>query len=425
MGCFNATCIVSGLAIEAGDPVRFLALTESRYYKGNHHICYVTGRWQPRTAPLRAEYNDYGSIENIQESLAERVFFKSFDRDVIEKGVGDNQCHDVQVRKGMSRDEWLTALWEGRVFVDEDRNPNYVHEDKDEYHQKGVPTLIRIEKVLKDADLPVVTEYGAKGFVIDDVIEGFVRVRYGRFGEDQKTKTLEKALKIINAAGYAAMITCGTGNYPNDAEILVAPKPGIVNQNGSEFRLHVAGLDPEERRKPERAVSQAMIREDVWQILLNTTIESWSGTWSFETMKEHAHKALADELAFRKQQETETDPTAQASKDLRRMFSLRDNDHKNIFLGAMLPFEGISGFYFREAYELGIELAKSEDELLTFMDDLAEMIFVQMAYSDIHGQWHPTTNSSQEGNWKGHREFLLKLAGIKGKWEDEQDADDE
>lgn len=424
MGCFNATCIVSGLAIEAGDPVRFLALTESGYYNGNDHICYVTGRWQPRTAPLRAEYNDYGSIENVQESLSERVFFKLFDLDVIEKGVGDNQCHDVHVRKGMSQDEWLTALWEGRVFVDDDsemRNPNYVHEDKDEYHRKGIPTLARIEKVLKEADLPVTTEYGAKGFVIDDVTEGFIRVRNGRFEEDQKTKALEKALKIIQAAGYAGMIMCGTGNYANNAEILVAPKPGTVNENGSQFRLSVAGLN-KEHSKSERAVSQAMIREDVWQILLNMTIQSWRGAeeWTYALVKAHAHQALVEEREWKKKLDT---PSPEERALLALKHSLREDGHGNLFLQYMRGPEGVSGVYFRQAFELATELATSDAELEAFVDDLAEMMFVQMAYSHIHGQWHPTTNSGQEGNWEAHREFLLKLAKIKGKWEEDEDED--
>lgn len=423
MGCFNATCIVSGLAIEAGDPVRFLALSESRYHKGNEHICYVTGRWQPRTAPLRAEYNDYGSIENIWESLSKRVFFKSFDLDAIEKGVGDNQCHDVHVRKGMSQDEWLEALWEGRVFVDDDaemRNPNFVHEDKDEYHRKGIPTLACIEKVLKEADLPVTTEYGAKGFVIDDVTEGFIRVRNGRFEEDQKTKALEKALKVIQAAGYAGMIMCGTGNYANNAEILVAPKPGTVNENGSQFRLSVAGLN-KEHSKSERAVSQAMIREDVWQILLNMTLKNWDGECTYEIVRDQARKALANDRERKKNLETVTDPEVKALQALR--FSLRVEDDKNIFIHGLLPQMGASGFYFRQAYELGQELATSDAELEAFVDDLAEMMFVQLAYSHIHGQWHPMTNSSQDGNWEAHRAFLSKLAEIKGKWEVDEDEE--
>jgi hypothetical protein len=92
MGSFNATCIVSNLAIEHGTPVRFLALTENRWHRGNEHICYVSGRWQLRCPPLRAEYNDYGSIEHIKKRLANRVFFESLSGDCVEKGMGTTRA---------------------------------------------------------------------------------------------------------------------------------------------------------------------------------------------------------------------------------------------------------------------------------------------------------------------------------------------
>src|SRR5512140_3497244 len=105
MGSFNATCIISGLPIEAGTPVRYLALTQNNTNKPNGHSCYVHGRWQLRCPPLKAQYNDYGSIEHIKKRFTNRVFFESLSVDCVEKGVGDNQCHDVQVRPGMSRKE--------------------------------------------------------------------------------------------------------------------------------------------------------------------------------------------------------------------------------------------------------------------------------------------------------------------------------
>jgi hypothetical protein len=40
-------------------------------------------------------------------------------------------------------------------------------------------------------------------------------------------------------------------------------------------------------------------------------------------------------------------------------------------------------------------------------------------YANLHGQWHPTTNSGQDGNWKEHRAFLKALLKIKGRFEDE------
>src|SRR5574338_745990 len=189
MGSFNATCIVSNLPIEAGTPVRFLALTRSQYNEGNEHVCYVGGRWQLRGAPIKAEYNDYGTIENWEKSFTTKIFFKSFDQDVVEKGVGDNQCHDVHVRVGMSEDEWIDALWEGRVEIIDHLNRQVKTSDKpfvvqDEHIRKGLPTIYRVETALKNAGLPVTTAYGAEGYVIDEVIHGFIRVRFGRHHDD-------------------------------------------------------------------------------------------------------------------------------------------------------------------------------------------------------------------------------------------------
>jgi len=405
MGSFNATCIVSNLPIEAGDPVRFLALTESDLNRSNEHCCYVTGRWQPRTAAIRACYNDYGSIEKIQEGLVERVFFKSFNADVIEKGVGDNQCHDVQVRKGMTREQWLEALWEGRVYS-HPSSLSWVPGESLPEPEQGIPTLSRIEKA--------VTEYGEPGFVIDDVTYGFIRVRDGSFEDSQDTKALEKAMEVIRAAGYAAMIICGTGNNANKAEMLVAPKPGMVSHGDSSYTLSVPGLNPEEHRKPERAITPAMIREDVWQILLATPVESWGNkVYTAKTMKEWARQTLAEDREFKRQN------VVKVKAQLNRIM-LREDLPDNLFRGSLRGSEGVSGFYFRQAYDLGVELATSDAELDAFVDDLAEMVFVQWAYSSLHGQWHPTTNSGQEGNWPAHREFLLNLAEIKGKWEDDE-----
>jgi hypothetical protein len=419
MGSFNATCIVSNLPIEAGDPVRFLALTENDLNRSNEHCCYVTGRWQPRTAAIRACYNDYGSIEKIQEGLVERVFFKSFNADVIEKGVGDNQCHDVQVRKGMTREQWLEALWEGRVFVGQEVFQGGTWKPREDTTPKGIPTLARIENVLRDGHLSVVTEYGADGFVLDDVTYGYIRVRNsGYLGNEEGMKALGDALMVIRAADYAAMLTCGTGSYSHPhGEILVAPMPAD--------RVSLKGLNPEERRKPERPVTQAMVREDVWQILLGMKLKSWGEkSYTVEAMKEWARKTLAEDREFKRQNDAEIDDIVKVKAQLNRIM-LREDLPDNLFRGSLRGSEGVSGFYFRQAYDLGVELAKSDAELDAFVEDLAEMVFAQWAYSSLHGQWHPTTNSGQDGNWGAHREFLLNLAEIKGKWEDDEEMGDD
>lgn len=114
MGCFSYSCSISGLPIDAGDPVMFLALStsyEKRYATG------IDGAWRPMTLPIRAQYNDYGSVEFIEDSPVTEAFFASLSKRAIEREVGENWCHDVAVMKDMPRGKWLEALWEDRVQI--------------------------------------------------------------------------------------------------------------------------------------------------------------------------------------------------------------------------------------------------------------------------------------------------------------------
>jgi hypothetical protein len=399
MGSFNATCIISNLQIEAGTPVRFFLLTAARFGRPNEHPCYVWGRWQLRGPAVRAKYNDYGSVENIKGSLAERVMFEALNRDAVEMGVGDNQCHDVQVRRGMSQKDWLEALWEGRVFVHD--HDFKLHDWTPTEPAEGIPSIKRIERLLTVHNLPVTTAYGAEGYVIDQETPGFIRVRYGGFASD--AAKLETALALITQE-YSAMVMCGTGYYPNEAEILVAPKP-------APSRGLFLGLKAEDElsRDTPRAVSQVMVREDVWKILLRTRFRSWSDeVFDFKRMKSDAMKWLERTRAKEK-----VDPRLAA-------LDLDDFARDNLFSQAIHGGEGVSGFSPREAFRLGIKLAKDEEELETYMTDLAEMLYVQMVYGGLlHGQWHPTTNSGQDPNWDEHRAFLKKLSAIRGIYEDD------
>src|SRR5262245_19339326 len=156
MGCFNATCIISNLQIEARTPVRFFLLTASRLNEGNELACYAWGRWQLRGAAVRAKYNDYGSIEDIRESLASKVMFEALSRDAVEKGVGDNQFHDLQVRPGMPREDWLKALLKGRVFV-QDFKPRLDKIWKQPEQPEGIPSIAKLERLFAEEGLNVVT----------------------------------------------------------------------------------------------------------------------------------------------------------------------------------------------------------------------------------------------------------------------------
>lgn len=449
MGSFNATCIVSNLPIEAGDPVRFLALARSKYHPdGNDHVCYVSGRWHIHGVPLKAKYNDYGVVEDLEDSFTTRTFFHTLSLGAVEKGVGDNSCHDVAVRLDMDEDGWIEALWEGRVEIDDNRtqsssrkvremmkriNPDGPSEPGERGYEPpvGMPSLRRIEEILKGEGLPLSSGGFEEGFLIDEVAQGFVRIRNG--GLSSNAKDLNPLLLHLHAAGYAAMITMGTGSYAHGkGEILVAALP----PTDPDVHLHSQGLAPDQYEKP-RPVSLAMIREDVWQILLNTPIESWTGSSiiTFESFLSDAMKALEEDWAhtqrhrgIRKAVVNDADAAREPLLEELDRSDAFDYGTKNLFTGSLSGHEGVSGLGFREAYNIGLDRAESKEEAVGFVTNLAETIYVQWGYSVLHGQWHPTTNSDQEGRWKEHRAFLLKLAEIKGRYEDEdfnEDSEDE
>ncbi len=132
MGCWNATCQISQLPIFAGDKVRFLLLTHSPYslveakINGNEENCgegaakdgcYSTDFWFPRTIPIKAQYNDYGSVENAKLDINAEIWFDGFKQDLIELPQGKNEYHQSAVKKDMNFDQLLKNLQDGRLRV--------------------------------------------------------------------------------------------------------------------------------------------------------------------------------------------------------------------------------------------------------------------------------------------------------------------
>lgn len=430
MGSFNATCIVSHLPIEAGDPVRYLALTGNKYDdEAEGHVCYVNGRWGIRTPPLRGNYNDYGSVENFDEkSLVTRVFFEAFNRDTIECGIGDNSCHDVAVRHGMSNDEWLEALWEGRVKITDRLWKRTSEEEKERYEPgEGYPSIRKLEKIITDAGCTVSSGNGNKGFMVDEFVNGIFRIREGDYGSDKET-TLKKLLPFIDKAGYAGMITCGSGSYANRAQIMVAPKPA----KDASKHIAIQIKTPFDKTCP---VAHAMIREDVWQILLADSWESWGPRKiiTIDFLKEEAlafvKKYKEDTKKLKKLEAIPDDKRTSEERDEWFTLKFRDNSlliHKeeNIFgqmIGNTRHQRGVS---YKESFNIAMELAKSEKDFQKFLFDLVETIFVESIYDKYAGQWNMSTNNHQQVPWKDHQALHQKFSEIKGKYEDYDEDED-
>jgi len=75
MGCWNQTCMLTQLPILAGDKVKVFLLRQIGDI-GNGMV-YPTDVCRPVTPPIDAEYNDYGSVENINENYATKLIKKA------------------------------------------------------------------------------------------------------------------------------------------------------------------------------------------------------------------------------------------------------------------------------------------------------------------------------------------------------------
>lgn len=239
MGSFAATCAVSNLPIECGDPVRWLLLNKLNTDEG---VVSIGGAWSVRALPLRAEYNDYGSICSWDDPDGHVVnsILDGLKLDLHEQGVGDNTVHDVAVKKDMSFEQLLEAVWEGRVFV------------KGEDYTAGVPasytpTIGKIAAIVGES------------YHVDQLVDTSIRVRAVGYGEE-----LGEARHLIQEAGFAVVETAGSGSSCTRRELRVFTAPGPDHY--AENQLERKHLYP---------VVQMMVREDVWQALLLHKVEHW------------------------------------------------------------------------------------------------------------------------------------------------------
>src|SRR5262249_20739841 len=153
MGSFSMICSASGLGISAGTPVRCLLLTASPYEDADPRKT-----WIVRTPPLRAVYNDYGSIERVHKADAfiAKLWLRGLREDVVVKGLGDNECHDVPVKIDMSFTQMLTAVQEGRLEVIQDARHFWTRKLRGPGSDRSLeafesPMKLRVEALLKTA----------------------------------------------------------------------------------------------------------------------------------------------------------------------------------------------------------------------------------------------------------------------------------
>lgn len=118
MGCWNGTCGITQLAIHSGEPtIGFLIVrNHPDGWAANGH-CYSTQYWCPLSLHIEGIYNDYGTLEDVDEGdWNYQLALKYIKANLIEKDLGDNQYHDVPVKKDdLGWEKLADAIHEDRL----------------------------------------------------------------------------------------------------------------------------------------------------------------------------------------------------------------------------------------------------------------------------------------------------------------------
>lgn len=127
MGSYHTTCNISQLPIVPGDPVRVLFLGKCPYSmdprnpqaigegSNSREGCYPTDFWYPRTVPLKAKYDDYGRVRDVEKGLGQDIFWEQLQDDIYEVDAGENRFHDPASSKKMDWDQMWWVVEEGRL----------------------------------------------------------------------------------------------------------------------------------------------------------------------------------------------------------------------------------------------------------------------------------------------------------------------
>jgi hypothetical protein len=124
MGCWNGTCAISKLPIHYGDDVICWFINTPLYSddKGADasNFCYPHDRYELLGVPFRAQYNDYGSFEDVHadDEPMLNIIINMMRDNLVEIDQGDNQYHDIEVKKANLDLELIKeAMHEGRLYI--------------------------------------------------------------------------------------------------------------------------------------------------------------------------------------------------------------------------------------------------------------------------------------------------------------------
>ncbi len=127
MGSFHTTCNISQLPILPGDKVRVLFLLKSIYAidppnkmvlgngKNGREGTYSTDFWVPWNIPLKAVYDDYGRVQDVEEGPNLQLFHACLREALAEVPQGENPYHDPGTSIDMDWEQMWWVAQEGRL----------------------------------------------------------------------------------------------------------------------------------------------------------------------------------------------------------------------------------------------------------------------------------------------------------------------
>lgn len=123
MGCWNGTCGISQLPILAGQKVKTILMLQSRYHDviGGAGVCYSTAYFRPWFLPVTAEYNDYGSIENIEKDWNSDYMLETFRKWLAEGkvrilGRNEAEINSPDIKKFKTLDDVFDCVERGALL---------------------------------------------------------------------------------------------------------------------------------------------------------------------------------------------------------------------------------------------------------------------------------------------------------------------
>lgn len=188
MGCWNGTDGITQLPIQYGDSIRlFLIANNLHSYAEDNIIYYSTDLWQPLGLPLKGTYDNYGSIENIEEDAFSDLLFQYVKENIINTPDRFGHCLDLA---NSSNNDILSRITEGNLSI---KDPFTATECGSSLRnlEKEFPEVAKIIQTMKN-DEPVKSVQVRSFLVHEDIYQGIAT-----FPSKNPDKLLE-AFKLDN-----------------------------------------------------------------------------------------------------------------------------------------------------------------------------------------------------------------------------------